>query len=297
MIRVIEAFSGIGAQAKALKNIGVDYEIVNTIEWDVNAIIAYDLIHNGKQDLSKYENKTKDELISFLCKYTLSPDGKKPITKKALRAYSPEYLQRLCCAMERTKNLASIVDVRASELPENIQLLTYSFPCQDLSIGGAWHGNNSGIDRNAHNRSGMLWEVERILKEYVELKKNYHHFLLMENVTNILSRTHEKNFKEWRDYLESIGYFNQIYTLDASNFGIPQTRKRTYMLSVLCKDEVIRKQVEKYFEDNNLEKLQSNNGIKMNPLSNYLKLDYSNYYYKVEADLANQNDTPSRENL
>ena len=61
-------------------------------------------------------------------------------------------------------------------------LLTYSFPCQDLSVAGYWHGNTGGIDRNAHNRSGMLWEIERILKERIQDNLPLPKFLLMENV-------------------------------------------------------------------------------------------------------------------
>ena len=101
----------------------------------------------------------------------------------------------------------------------------------------------SGIDRNAHNRSGMLWEVERILKEYVTLGKKLPNFLLMENVSNILSEAHRHNFKEWQDYLSSIGYVNQVYTLNAVNFGIPQTRERTYMISVLANTKEKKKEV------------------------------------------------------
>ena len=45
MFKVIETFSGIGAQAKALERIGVEHEIVNTCDWDIGAIIAYCMIH------------------------------------------------------------------------------------------------------------------------------------------------------------------------------------------------------------------------------------------------------------
>ena len=233
MLRVVEAFSGIGAQAKALKKIGVPYQILSTIEWDINAIYAYDIIHNGKQDLSKYDNFSKNELIEKLKIYTLSIDGKKPISKRSLQAMTEDMLKRIYCAIERTHNLASIKDVHANDLAENIDLFTYSFPCQDLSICSAWHNNTSGIDRNAHNRSGMLWEVERILKEYEDDGKKLPSFLLMENVSNILSEAHRKNFDEWKKYLHDIGYENQVYTLNATNFGIPQTRIRTYMISCL----------------------------------------------------------------
>ena len=40
MFRVIETFSGIGSQAKALERIGSEYEIVSVADWDINAIIA-----------------------------------------------------------------------------------------------------------------------------------------------------------------------------------------------------------------------------------------------------------------
>ena len=110
-----------------------------------------------------------------------------------------------------------------------------------------------GIDRNAHNRSGMLWEVERILKERVELKLQLPKFLLMENVSAILTSRHKSNFNEWTDYLKKIGYTNHIYTLNASDFGIPQKRVRTYMISVLTNNNSIKeKQVENYFVKYNL---------------------------------------------
>ena len=297
MLRVVEAFSGIGAQAKALKKIGVPYEIVSTIDWDINAIYAYDLIHNGKQNLKEYENISKEDILKEMNEMTLSADGKKPISKKSLNSMSEENLKRIYCAIKRTNNLISITDVKASDLEDDIDLLTYSFPCQDLSICGAWHNNMSGIDRNAHNRSGMLWEVERILKEYVSSGKKLPNFLLMENVSNILSETHRHNFKEWQDYLSSIGYVNQVYTLNAVNFGMPQTRERTYMISVLAKTKKKKKEVEQFFGKNNLEENQTNNGIKMKNLKSFLRLNYSVRKYKQEADISNPNNTPSRQKI
>ena len=50
----------------------------------------------------------------------------------------------------------------------------------------------SGLDRNANNRSGMLWEVERILKECVEKNKRIPQFLLMENVKHNVPKTYEE---------------------------------------------------------------------------------------------------------
>jgi len=155
------------------------------------------------------------------------------------------------------------------------------------------HSNFSGIDRNIKNRSGMLWEVERILKEYQEIGKELPKFLLMENVSSLLSPRHINNFNIWKDFLSNLGYINQVYTLDATNFGIPQKRIRTYMLSVLCTDENKRQIISNYFEKNNLEHHKE----AMRKLSDFLFVDYDNEHYRFEAENSTPNYTPSREKI
>ena len=66
MLKVVEAFSGIGSQAKALRNMGIKYDVINIVEWDISAFIAYDIIHHGKPDITPYKNLTKKELIEIL---------------------------------------------------------------------------------------------------------------------------------------------------------------------------------------------------------------------------------------
>lgn len=291
MLRVIETFSGIGSQAKALKNAGIAHKIINIVEWDVYAICAYDLIHNGPRDITQFEHLSKGELIELLAPLGLSTDGKVPADKNSLKVFSVDALRHIYCAIRRTHNLVDITKVDGCRLPKRIDLLTYSFPCQDLSICGSWHGNMSGINRDAHNRSGMLWEIERILKERDAAGLRLPKFLLMENVSNILSATHRDNFQEWKDYLSKLGYENRVYTLNAMNFGIPQHRVRTYMLSVFCKHKKKRKKVRAYFEKNNLEHRVIRPIL---PLHDFLRVDYSHPIYKAEADMSNPNDTPSR---
>ncbi len=295
MLKVVEAFSGIGSQAKALENLYIDHEIICTVDWDIYAIIAYDLIHNGKQEYDKYKKMSKKELLDKLEKYTLSEDGKKPISNSRLSKFNEDFLRRLLSAIERSKNLVSIVDVKGKDLPNNIDLLTYSFPCQDLSVAGYWHGNKSGIDRNAHNRSGMLWEVERILLERYNTGLELPKMLLMENVSNIIGARNIANFNDWQKSLEKMGYFNEVFTLNASNFGVPQKRVRTYMLSVLCKTLDIRERVEQFFFANNLEKHFYPKKCKK--LKYYIKDNYNDSKYKKEADECQANDTPSRREI
>lgn len=295
MLKIIETFSGIGSQTQALKMAGIEHEVVATVEWEVGALYAYDIIHNGSQDLKNYRHHTRDSLIEELEKYSLSGDGKEPLSSRALVSMSVAQLKAILCSIERNNNLVDITAVSASELPD-ADLLTYSFPCQDLSVAGIWHNNMGGIDRNAKNRSTLLWQIERILKEYLEIDKKLPNFLLMENVSNILSSKHIDNFNEWQKFLEDLGYVNKIYTLDARNFGVPQSRIRTYLVSVLAKDIDVSKTIEDYFFLNNLENIKLSED-KITSIGQYLRLDYSIEKYKQEAIESTPIFTPSRQKI
>ena len=300
MLRVIELFSGIGAQAKALERIGKNYKIVKTCDWDANAIVAYWLIHNPQINLEKYDKISDEAIDAFLSSKTLSMDGKKIISPVTYKRLSSDFKRLLYIAIRDTHNMVSITDVKSSDIPDSIDVMTYSFPCQDLSACGYWHGNKSGISRDAHNRSGMLWEVERVLKEMNSENRQLPRFLVMENVTNILSSTHEKDFNDWLDTLNKLGYYNRIFRLSAGQFGVPQKRERAYMVSVFYGDnDCMLEKIKAYFDNNNLEKENVANRYidRRFNLKNVLKLDYSKQKYKTEADACQPNDTPSRQKI
>ena len=82
MFRVLETFSGIGSQAKALKNIRANFEIVATSEWDIRTMIAYSFIHHGSLDLSKYREMSEEEVDKIIIKKKMTADGKNTITEK-----------------------------------------------------------------------------------------------------------------------------------------------------------------------------------------------------------------------
>lgn len=104
-------------------------------------------------------------------------------------------------------------------------IMTYSFPCQDLSLAG----KQEGMARGGGTRSGLLWEVERLLNECTELPQ----VLLMENVTQVHGKKNKEHFDEWIRFLEGKGYRNYWQDLNAKDFGVPQSRNRTFMVSVL----------------------------------------------------------------
>ncbi|MGT2958165.1 DNA (cytosine-5-)-methyltransferase [Streptococcus bovimastitidis] len=277
MLKVVEAFSGIGAQKEALERAEIEHEILRTIEWDINAIYAYDVMHHS--DLTPSE-LSKDEIVNDLANVILSSDGKKPLTQRSIRYISESKLKRLHAAIVRNKNLCDITKVVGEDIPENTDLITYSFPCQDLSNGSAWYNkDNEGIKKGAETRSGLLWEIERILKEKRQKNMILPRFLLMENVNAITSPKHNENFLHWQKELESLGYVNKVYRLNALNFGVPQSRSRTFMLSVRYdgNEEIIFSDLESYKSE------------KKYDLSDYLRLD--NISESIESI---PNYTPSR---
>ncbi|MGO5179477.1 DNA (cytosine-5-)-methyltransferase [Catenibacterium mitsuokai] len=297
MFKVIETFSGIGSQAKALERIGSDFEIVHTAEWDIYSTLAYCLIHRGCIDVEKYANVSDEEIMKFLSNKTLSADGKSEMSKRYFDEITSKGKRLLYTAFKETRNLGSITDISWKDIPEDIDMLTYSFPCQDLSLCGFWHGNFSGIDRNSGNRSSLLWEIERILFEINNHKRRLPKFLVMENVKAILSSRHAKNFGEWKDELESLGYINHIYQLNASNFGIPQKRVRVYMISIFCgNDEALKENVRTYLKNHDLNDFDYYHHEKIN-LDTILKTDYSENIYFKEAVENIPNNTPSRREI
>ena len=246
---IVEFFSGIGSQARALKNIGININVQATCEWDLHAFIAYDAIHESYEILPEVESLNKKQLLAILSKYTLSNNGKEPMNYLTLRGYSEIVLRRMLSAIKRTKNLVDISRVHGEQMPDNTDILTYSFPCQDLSNVGAFHGYNKGIDIDSGSRSSLLWQVGRILTEMKNLGKVLPRYLIMENVPTLLSPRHKENFEKWINELEEIGYVSKYMPVNARNYGLPQNRPRLLMMSVFVgKNELLKKEIQAFFD-------------------------------------------------
>lgn len=108
-------------------------------------------------------------------------------------------------------------------------LLTYSFPCTDLSVAG----KQAGMSKGSGTRSGLLWEVERILTEIRDSNGELPQILFMENVPQVHGKKNIDDFEKWLWFLESLGYTNYWKDLNAKNYGVAQNRNRCFMFSFL----------------------------------------------------------------
>ena len=163
-IRLIELFSGIGSQSKSLEVLGVPFEHYKTCEWAVASIKAYNSIHiKDYNDYSK--DLSKEQLIDYL-DGNISTDYNKTCD---VRKKNETWLREVYNNCVATHNLMNIMKVKGSDLEikdtdKYEYILTYSFPCQDLSLAGQRKGMAIS-QKDGGTRSGLLWEVERILDE------------------------------------------------------------------------------------------------------------------------------------
>lgn len=227
MLKVFEAFAGYGSQRMALRNLGIPFEVVGISEIVEDALLSYAAIHTNflqiKNEYNLIANQDKEMMVNYLESINVPLDYK--TFKNRARNLKAEKLKDLYLANKLIKNYGDITKIDPSKLPD-FDLLTYSFPCQDISVAGYQHGLNS----NSGTRSSLLWECCKI----IETKKPK--FLMMENVKNLVGSNHRHNFTKFLTYLEKVGYKNSWAVLNARDYGTPQNRERVFCISSLDKN-------------------------------------------------------------
>ncbi|NQX83418.1 MAG: DNA cytosine methyltransferase [Mycoplasmataceae bacterium] len=289
-IRLFEAFAGIGSQYTALNNIknklniNVESRIIS--EWDIYSIHSYILL-NGYNPIYKIERGREEEFWKWVDENDFSRNGK-DINFLKWRSDEVEILKSIFNFNKNNKILTNIFKVKGSDvIEEKINFLTYSFPCQDLSTAG----KGLGFKKGGNTRSGLLWEIERILEEVDILdKEKLPKMLVMENVSNLFSKKYKSEYIEWKKILKSKGYTTYDGILDARDFGIPQSRRRAFAVSIL--NSKIN-----FEEGFDLNKILFNSKNKTNPLGFYLRYKYENEKYLKESLSASPRKTFSRERM
>ena len=122
-------------------------------------------------------------------------------------------------------NLRDVRTVTAETVKDRqVDLITYGFPCQDISIAGKQQGFVNGSGEST--RSGLFFEALRIIKE---LRPRY---AIAENVKALTSTKFKNEFATVLSSLEEAGYKNYWRVLNAKDYGIPQNRERVFIVSI-----------------------------------------------------------------
>lgn len=232
-LRLISTFSGYDSQALSLKYLGVKFEHYRTCEWAIKSIQALKDLHFSNDNTDYSKELTLDEVYNYLYNKGISSNYNEPMKLEQIKRLGEERARTIYNNIQATKNMVNIQQVKAEDL--NIvekdkyeYLFTYSFPCQDLSLAGL----RKGMKKGGSTRSGMLWEVERILEE-CKVLNTLPNILFMENVPEVIGKNNIKDFQKWIEKLESLGYSNYVECLNSKDYGIPQNRNRCFMISVL----------------------------------------------------------------
>lgn len=207
--RLATAFSGIGAVEQAFKRLGIDTEIVFACD---NGDIEIDV-------------DTDVELKKIKSMHTV--------------AEKREYVKNLYSTLSRKTNFVEIsykgnyeiiddnffYDVKmldGSDFEGKVDLFVGGSPCQSFSIAGARGGFED-------TRGTLFYEYVRLVKE---IKPQ---IFIYENVYGVLTHDKGKTWETMQNVFSDLGYHFKWAILDARNFGIPQGRRRLFVVGF--KDE------------------------------------------------------------
>lgn len=309
-MKLIEFFSGVGFTSMALKKL-VPFSHHRTSDWNIPSVISYANIHFTKEQIENtkkevLETMDKDTIVNNLFKMQVSADSKSPMTKENLTKKNIKWLLNVYTCFKVSNNLGSITKIKGEDLEidnsKDKYLLSYSYPCQSISLAG----KGEGMSKGSGTRSGLLWEVERILLESSKIENGLPQILLMENVTQVHGKKHLADFEMWIKFLESLGYKNYWADLNAKHYGVPQNRDRTFMVSILGEHryfmfpdkqllktklkDILEKEVgEKYYLDTKaFEKLKDTSPIES---QNVNERFFKQAYETLENNIAKHGDT------
>ena len=194
----------------ALKYLGIPFEHHKLSEWAVPSIQAYKDLHFPDDDTDYSARLSQEEVVSFL-DGRISSDYSTPMTREQILRKGEKWKRKVYNNMKASRNVGSVIlakgkDLEITDTDKYCYILTYSFPCQDLSSAGL----GKGMAKDSGTRSGLLWEVERLLDECTERPQ----VLLMENVPEVIGTNNIQHFAKWVAKLESLGYKNKWQCLN-----------------------------------------------------------------------------------
>ena len=208
MIKLATLFSGIGAIEFALKRLHIDYELIFACD-NGEIEIDYDLAREREAILKLKSKKEKKEYVDNLYRRS---SGKKNYVKQSYLANYP------------IKEEDFHLDVRlmdGKDYEGQVDLLVGGSPCQSFSSVGF----KGGLE---DTRGTLFYDYARIIQE-VKPK-----VFIYENVRGLTTHDNGKTWKKIKDvFMNDLHYrITEPKVLNASDFGIPQTRRRLFVIGI-----------------------------------------------------------------
>lgn len=252
-IKLLELFSGIQSQERALRQLGIPYESVGVCDCDKDVLVSsaamrFDL----EKEIENYNFPNVEVMIKELQDKNIGYDFDK--SKHTITSRTPiAKLRQYYISDKLLKNLGDISKV--DRLPR-ANFVTYSSPCQSFSVAGKLAGAAKTCTKCGHKwdidfsnpnynykcpmcsnaslestTSGLLQEVQRLLSIAYE-DNELPEFLMLENVKNLVGKKFIGQFEAWVKWLDSIGYNTYWKVLNGKHYNIPQNRERVFAISI-----------------------------------------------------------------
>lgn len=204
MIKLATVFSGIGAIEQALKRMNLNHKIVFSCD---NGNIELNINYEKELNKIKKMNTTleKKEYVESLYK-SLSRK-----TNFVKLAYNANY---------KTENNLFFEDIKlldGEDFKYKIDLLVGGSPCQSFSV----IGSRGGLD---DARGTLFYDYARLIKE-IQPK-----VFIYENVYGVLTHDKGKTWEIMKKIFNTLGYYYKYEILNSKDYGIPQSRRRLYVI-------------------------------------------------------------------
>lgn len=210
-INIATVFSGIGAAEFALKRLNIDYNIVFACD-------------NGERDISYDKDQEYNKIINFntliekkkhVDELYSSKTKRKNYVKQSYLANYPE--------IDENNYFQDIMLLDGNDFKGKVDLFVGGSPCQSFSSVGFQHGLDDV-------RGTLFYEYARLVKE---IKPKV---FIYENVRNLIQHDHGNTWKVIKGIFDSLGYHYKFAVLNAAEYGVPQTRRRLFVVGF--KDKV-----------------------------------------------------------
>lgn len=207
-------FSGIGAIEQALIRLGIDYDIEFACD---NGDILIDVDTDAEMEKIKLLNdfREKNQYVKDLYE----------AHSRKTNFVKPSYLANY--PIEEDRFFYDVKMFDGTDFKGKVDLFVGGSPCQSFSIAGARGGFED-------TRGTLFYEYARLVKE-IEPK-----IFIYENVFGVLNHDKGRTWETMQNVFEDLGYFYKWNVLDAKNYGIPQGRRRIFVVGFKNKEECDR---------------------------------------------------------